>query len=75
MFRKSKKFATKWLRVKKNNTQLAKKHRNLGTGINFIYMTLMLLFFAINHELLYERNKNYAHKPRFCHVTKINQSQ
>ena len=35
----------------------------------------MLLFFAINHELLYERNKNYAPKPRFCHVTKINQSQ
>ena len=54
---------------------MVKKHKNLDTGIDFIYVTLILLFFTANHELPYERNKNYVHKPRYCYVTKINQSQ
>ena len=40
-----------------------------------MYATLILLFFTVNHDLLYDRNKNYVHKLRYCHVTKINQSQ
>ena len=48
---------------------------NLEIGIDFIYVTLILLLFTVNHELPYERNKNYVHKPSYCHVTKINKSQ
>ena len=54
---------------------MVKKHRNIDRGIDFIYATLILLFFTVNHDLLYDRNKNYVHKLRYCHVTKINQSQ
>ena len=42
---------------KKNNTHLFKKHRNLDRGIDFIYVTLILFFFMVNHKLPNERNR------------------
>ena len=65
----------------KNSTQLVKKHRNLDTGIDFVYVTPILLFFTVNHKLPYERNrklpyernKNYVHTPCYCHGVVVNQ--
>ena len=44
--------------VRKSNVLLVKKHRELDTGIEFIYVTLIIvLFFTVNHELPHERIK------------------
>ena len=48
---------------KKAQHVVGQETQELNTGIDFIYATLILLFFTVNYELLYERNNNYVHKP------------